>query len=192
MGLVKGYRLFLSPWLGSSCRFEPTCSAYSLQALEQHGAAAGSYLTVRRLVRCHPWCDGGHDPVPATIAAQHAAFFAACSFQHPTILTKEVFMNDIRRTILWVIFGFSMVHAVGQVAGLHNGNKATFFPIAKTAVPAPLPPSAGGGACQCVGAVPSSNAVAPRRAGASDGRLRRPPSGCAARARESFPPTCSA
>ena len=51
MGLVKGYRLFLSPWLGSSCRFEPTCSAYSLQALEQHGAAAGSYLTVRRLVR---------------------------------------------------------------------------------------------------------------------------------------------
>jgi uncharacterized protein len=61
---VKGYRLFLSPWLGSSCRFEPTCSVYSLQALEQHGAAAGSYLTVRRLVRCHPWCVGGHDPVP--------------------------------------------------------------------------------------------------------------------------------
>ncbi len=64
MGVVRGYRLFLSPWLGSSCRFEPTCSVYSLQALEQHGAAAGSYLTVRRLVRCHPWCDGGHDPVP--------------------------------------------------------------------------------------------------------------------------------
>ena len=64
MGVVKGYRLFLSPWLGSSCRFEPTCSVYSLQALEQHGAAAGSYLTVRRLVRCHPWCDGGNDPVP--------------------------------------------------------------------------------------------------------------------------------
>lgn len=64
IGVVNGYRLFLSPWLGSSCRFEPTCSAYSLQALEQHGAAAGSYLTVRRLVRCHPWCDGGHDPVP--------------------------------------------------------------------------------------------------------------------------------
>ena len=64
MGVVKGYRLFLSPGLGSSCRFEPTCSVYSLQALEQHGAAVGSYLTVRRLVRCHPWCDGGHDPVP--------------------------------------------------------------------------------------------------------------------------------
>jgi uncharacterized protein len=64
IGAVRGYRLFLSPWLGSSCRFEPTCSAYSLEALEQHGAAAGSYLTVRRLVRCHPWCEGGLDPVP--------------------------------------------------------------------------------------------------------------------------------
>lgn len=64
MGLVRGYRYFLSPWLGSSCRFEPTCSAYSLQALQQHGAGVGSYLTLRRLVRCHPWCEGGHDPVP--------------------------------------------------------------------------------------------------------------------------------
>jgi uncharacterized protein len=64
IGLVKGYRLVLSPWLGSSCRFTPTCSAYSLQALEQHGAAAGTYLTLARLARCHPWCDGGHDPVP--------------------------------------------------------------------------------------------------------------------------------
>jgi len=65
--VVKGYRLILSPWLGSACRFEPTCSAYSLQALQQHGAAAGSYLTLRRLVRCHPWCDGGCDPVPAEL-----------------------------------------------------------------------------------------------------------------------------
>ena len=64
IGVVKGYRLILSPWLGSACRFEPTCSAYSLQALEQQGAAVGSYLTVRRLVRCPPSCDGGHDPVP--------------------------------------------------------------------------------------------------------------------------------
>lgn len=64
MALIKGYRLVLSPWLGSACRFEPTCSAYALQALERHGAAAGSYLTLRRLTRCHPWCDGGGDPVP--------------------------------------------------------------------------------------------------------------------------------
>jgi uncharacterized protein len=63
--LVKGYRLFLSPWLGSSCRFTPTCSVYALQALEAHGAAAGAYLAACRIARCHPWCDGGHDPVPA-------------------------------------------------------------------------------------------------------------------------------
>jgi putative membrane protein insertion efficiency factor len=64
VALVKGYRMFLSPWLGSACRFEPTCSQYSLQALQTHGAAAGSYLTLARLARCHPWCAGGHDPVP--------------------------------------------------------------------------------------------------------------------------------
>ena len=62
--LVRAYRLLLSPWLGSSCRFEPTCSLYALQALERHGAGAGAYLTLRRLARCHPWCAGGHDPVP--------------------------------------------------------------------------------------------------------------------------------
>ena len=64
MLLVKGYRLLLKAWLGSACRFEPTCSAYSLQALEKHGAIAGTTLTVYRLVRCQPWCQGGHDPVP--------------------------------------------------------------------------------------------------------------------------------
>ena len=64
IGVVRAYRLLLSPWLGSSCRFEPTCSAYALQALQQHGAATGTYLTLRRLARCHPWCAGGHDPVP--------------------------------------------------------------------------------------------------------------------------------
>ena len=65
IGLVKGYRLLLSPWLGSSCRFTPTCSAYALDALQQHGAGAGTYLVVARIARCHPWCAGGHDPVPA-------------------------------------------------------------------------------------------------------------------------------
>lgn len=71
--LVRGYRLLLSPWLGSSCRFEPSCSAYSLQALQQHGAAVGAYLTLRRLGRCQPWCEGGHDPVPP---CRSASFFS--------------------------------------------------------------------------------------------------------------------
>jgi len=64
MALVRAYRLLLSPSVGSACRFEPTCSAYSLRALEKHGAGWGTYLTLARLVRCHPWCAGGHDPVP--------------------------------------------------------------------------------------------------------------------------------
>lgn len=64
IGVVRFYRFFLSPWLGSACRFEPTCSAYSLQALQKHGAAVGTYITMHRLVRCGPWCPGGHDPVP--------------------------------------------------------------------------------------------------------------------------------
>lgn len=65
--LVRGYRLLLKPWLGSACRFEPTCSQYALDALQQHGAACGSLLTTTRLLRCHPWCVGGCDPVPERI-----------------------------------------------------------------------------------------------------------------------------
>jgi len=79
MGLVRGYRLLLSPWLGSSCRFEPTCSAYALDALAQDGAASGTYLTVRRLLRCGPWCQGGHDPVPAQAPRLFTALFSPTS-----------------------------------------------------------------------------------------------------------------
>jgi len=62
--LVRGYRLLLSPWLGASCRFEPTCSVYAIEALQRHGAAAGSYLAAARILRCNPFCEGGHDGVP--------------------------------------------------------------------------------------------------------------------------------
>ena len=64
IALVKGYRLLLSPSLGSTCRFEPTCSQYALTALQRHGAVAGTALTAGRILRCHPWCAGGHDDVP--------------------------------------------------------------------------------------------------------------------------------
>ena len=79
MGLVRGYRLVLSPWLGNVCRFEPTCSVYALQALDAHGAAAGSYLSLRRLVRCQPFCAGGCDPVPA----EPPALFRSISSRRP-------------------------------------------------------------------------------------------------------------
>ena len=64
MLMVRGYQLLLSPWLAPSCRFAPTCSAYALQALEQHGALAGTGLTLYRVLRCNPFCEGGRDPVP--------------------------------------------------------------------------------------------------------------------------------
>jgi putative membrane protein insertion efficiency factor len=69
MVLVRGYQLLISPSLPASCRFSPSCSAYSLQALQQHGAWKGSYLTLHRLGRCQPWCNGGHDPVPESVPA---------------------------------------------------------------------------------------------------------------------------
>ena len=68
IGLVRLYRLLLSPWVGSSCRFTPSCSAYALEALDRHGAVAGSGLVAWRLLRCNPACHGGCDPVPDNLA----------------------------------------------------------------------------------------------------------------------------
>jgi len=62
--LVHVYRVTLSPLLGPSCRFEPSCSAYALEALERHGAARGAWLSLRRMLRCHPFHPAGFDPVP--------------------------------------------------------------------------------------------------------------------------------
>jgi|GEM_PF-590182 len=66
IGLLKAYRFAISPMYGSVCRYWPTCSAYALRAVEVHGAAKGTWLTLRRLGRCHPWAAGGYDPVPGT------------------------------------------------------------------------------------------------------------------------------
>jgi hypothetical protein len=64
VGIVKAYKLVLSPFFGQQCRFYPTCSQYAVEALQKHGAICGSYYTAHRLLRCHPWCAGGHDPIP--------------------------------------------------------------------------------------------------------------------------------
>ena len=61
---VRGYRLVFSPWVGHGCRFQPTCSAYTLEALDRHGAFKGSALSVWRICRCNPWGGHGYDPVP--------------------------------------------------------------------------------------------------------------------------------
>lgn len=65
VGLVRFYRAWISPVLPPSCRFEPSCSAYALEALTVHGALRGSWLAIRRLLRCGPWHRGGYDPVPS-------------------------------------------------------------------------------------------------------------------------------
>jgi hypothetical protein len=65
VALLRAYQFVLSPWIGGSCRYWPTCSEYAREAIERHGAARGSYMTVARLARCHPYGAGGVDPVPA-------------------------------------------------------------------------------------------------------------------------------
>ncbi|MDX2002546.1 MAG: membrane protein insertion efficiency factor YidD [Chitinophagales bacterium] len=62
--LIQAYKLIVSPWMPSGCRYQPTCSQYGVQALREHGVFKGLWLTVRRLSRCHPWGGHGYDPVP--------------------------------------------------------------------------------------------------------------------------------
>jgi putative membrane protein insertion efficiency factor len=62
--LIRAYQLLLSPFLGSHCRFTPTCSQYASEAIVRYGALRGSWLAIKRIGRCHPFCDGGYDPVP--------------------------------------------------------------------------------------------------------------------------------
>jgi hypothetical protein len=64
--LIRFYQLFISPMLGSNCRFYPTCSHYAKEAIEKHGALKGSWLAIRRIGRCNPWHEGGVDLVPET------------------------------------------------------------------------------------------------------------------------------
>ena len=62
--LIKAYQMLLSPFFGQQCRFYPTCSQYAIEVINKHGAIAGSYYMIRRLLRCHPWHAGGHDQIP--------------------------------------------------------------------------------------------------------------------------------
>lgn len=71
--LVRGYRVAISPWLGANCRFDPTCSNYAIEALQNHGLFRGGWLALRRIGRCHPWGGSGHDPVPQNDCDDHAS-----------------------------------------------------------------------------------------------------------------------
>lgn len=62
--LIRAYQLLLSPMLGASCRYTPTCSQYAVEAIQKHGPFKGGWLAIKRIARCHPWGGHGHDPVP--------------------------------------------------------------------------------------------------------------------------------
>lgn len=64
IGLVRGYQLLISPFLGNNCRYSPSCSAYTIEAMEKHGPLKGIWMGMRRVGRCHPFHEGGYDPVP--------------------------------------------------------------------------------------------------------------------------------
>jgi putative membrane protein insertion efficiency factor len=75
--VVQAYRWTISPLLGPSCRYYPTCSAYALDAIDEHGAIRGAWLAAKRILRCHPWHEGGYDPVPRR-AAHSCSSAIAC------------------------------------------------------------------------------------------------------------------
>jgi len=64
IALIRLYQLIISPWLGSQCRYTPTCSQYGIEALRKYGPIKGLWLTIKRIARCNPWGSHGHDPVP--------------------------------------------------------------------------------------------------------------------------------
>jgi putative membrane protein insertion efficiency factor len=69
--LIKAYRLGISPWFGTACRFTPGCSSYTQEAIHIHGPVRGIWLGARRIARCHPWGGSGYDPVPLRGPATH-------------------------------------------------------------------------------------------------------------------------
>lgn len=72
ISLVNGYRYLVSPYIPSRCRYYPTCSSYAHEALLKYGAIKGSWLSIKRLARCHPWGDSGYDPVPEKCSCSHS------------------------------------------------------------------------------------------------------------------------
>jgi uncharacterized protein len=83
IGFLRAYRLLVSPLYGQVCRYHPSCSAYALEAVTERGSVIGSWLTVRRLARCHPWARGGYDPVPRRFASTESSRVSAGSSTTP-------------------------------------------------------------------------------------------------------------
>ncbi|OZB35726.1 MAG: membrane protein insertion efficiency factor YidD [Halothiobacillus sp. 14-56-357] len=80
--LVRFYQIFISPFLPPSCRFEPTCSQYAIEAIQTHGALKGGWMALRRIGRCNPFCEGGFDPVPEAKSGSRVSTPRRCH-DHP-------------------------------------------------------------------------------------------------------------
>ncbi len=96
LALLRAYRFLLSPWVGNSCRFWPTCSMYAMEAIERHGAITGSYMMVTRVARCHPYSAGGVDEVPAQF--RWRCWCQADAKESPATLEAGVSATKLART----------------------------------------------------------------------------------------------
>lgn len=90
--LIRFYQIFFSPWVGHNCRYLPTCSQYSLEAIEKFGAFKGSYLMIRRLLRCHPFGGSGIDEVPAKFS-----WFCSCKGSKFTSLINKGYFSQTNK-----------------------------------------------------------------------------------------------
>ena len=160
------------------------------QALQRHGALAGSCLSGWRLLRCHPWCDGGCDPVPEQPPAR--GLFTRLGRRHrPPILpsTTEPPMTDMRRTLLWVVFSMSLV-LLWDAWNKHTGQPSMFGGAPRPAAapaprPAPAPAGVPAAACRAGGGAAPAGAAAAAACRAAPARRRAPAS------RSPSPPTSS-
>lgn len=86
---IRVYQYAISPFMASHCRHYPTCSQYAVEAISHHGSLKGLYLSVKRLLRCHPWAEGGYDPVPGTVQSQQVELTSCCpQADHSPITTQ--------------------------------------------------------------------------------------------------------
>lgn len=83
IGILRAYRFLISPLYGQVCRYHPSCSAYALEAVQRHGSVKGTWLSARRVSRCHPWAAGGYDPVPTRFS------WRAARSAGPSVETQE-------------------------------------------------------------------------------------------------------